>query len=63
MKPILRWGLSILLLAVLIANPALAYNYPLSSEAIREAYFLAKASFDKRQAFFEPYRHNLPVPK
>jgi hypothetical protein len=63
MKAIARWSLSVLLLALMIAQPALAYNYPLSSEAIREAYFLAKENPDKRQAFFEAYRHNLPVPK
>jgi len=63
MKRIARWGLAVLLPALMIAQPALAYDYPLSPEAIREAYFLGKASPEKRQAFFEPYRQNLPVPK
>ncbi len=63
MKPIARWGLAILLLALIIVQPALAFDYPLSPEAIREAYFLGKASPEKRNAFFEPYRQNLPVPK
>jgi hypothetical protein len=63
MKPTARWVLFVLLPAILIAQPALAYDYPLSPEAIREAYFLARASLDKQQAFFEPYRHVLPIPK
>jgi hypothetical protein len=63
MKPIARWGLAILSLALIIVQPALAFDYPLSPEAIREAYFLGKASPEKRSAFFEPYRQNLPVPK
>ena len=35
MKPNARWGLSILLLALGIAQPALAFEYPFSSEMIR----------------------------
>ena len=57
-----RWSLPVLL-ALLIAQPALGFDYPFSSETIRDAYFLAKASPDKRQEFFERYRHNLPAPK
>lgn len=63
MTLIARLGLAILLLMLMIVQPALAFDYPLSPEAIREAYFLGKASPEKRQAFFEPYRQNLPVPK
>lgn len=55
-----RLGLTILLLAATAAQPLAAFDYPLSSKAIREAYFLGKANLDKRQAFFEKYRHNLP---
>lgn len=63
MKPILRWGVPVLLATLLIAPPALSYDCPLSPEAIREAYFLAKANPDKRQKFFEPYRHTPPLPE
>ncbi|HKV05570.1 MAG TPA: hypothetical protein VJO53_10745 [Candidatus Acidoferrales bacterium] len=63
MKMTFRFGLSIPLLAFTIAQPALGYEYPLSSEAVREAYFLGKGSFEKKQAFFQKYKHNLPVPK
>ncbi len=63
MKTILRWTLSILLPALLVAQPATAYNYPLSSEAIREAYFLGSGDPNKRQAFYEKYTKRYPTPK
>jgi hypothetical protein len=60
-----RWGLSILLLGLAFAalQPALAYNYPLSPEAIREAFFLGKRNDEQTAAFFVKYIHSLPVPK
>jgi hypothetical protein len=58
-----RSGLSVLLLALMAAQPALAFDYPLSPEAIREAYFLGKQSLEKRQEFFQQYKHSLPVPE
>lgn len=51
------------LIALVIAQPATAYEYPLSSEAIRDAYFLGKASADKRRAFFAQYTRHLSMPK
>jgi hypothetical protein len=62
MKRIVRSLLPVLA-AVLIAQPALGFDYPFSSETIREAYFLAKANPEKRTEFFERYRHNMPAPK
>ncbi len=62
MKLMLR-SLFPVFLAVLIAQPALGFDCPFSSETIRDAYFLAKANPDKRREFFERYRHNLPPPK
>lgn len=58
-----RSGLSILLLVLTAAQPALAFDYPLSPEAIREAYFLGKQNADRRQEFLRPYKHSLPVPE
>lgn len=49
------------LLIMATTTPLLAFNYPLSSEAIRDAYFLSSGDSDKRAAFFEKYRHSLPV--
>jgi hypothetical protein len=62
-KSILRWTLPVLFSAILIVEPALAFDYPLSPEAIREAYFLAKASPERQREFFEPYRHTPPIPE
>jgi hypothetical protein len=60
-----RWGLSILLLALALAamQPALAYDYPLSPEAIREAYFLATGDSAKMAAAFTKYTQNPSAPK
>jgi hypothetical protein len=62
MKIVARWGLPILLLALTIAQTARAYSYPLSPEAIREAYFLGKGDPDKRARFFEKYTQFYPDP-
>src|SRR5271154_4140220 len=63
MKQIARWAFSILLLAVLVAQPAFAYTSPLSPEAIREAYFLGKEDANKRADFISKYTRQLPAPK
>ncbi len=63
MRTIPRWNLSILLLAVLVAQPATAYDYPLSSEGIREAYFLGSGNPNKRTEYFEKYTKRYPAPK
>src|ERR1700722_771503 len=63
MKMILRLGLSISLLTILVAQTVAAYEYPLSSEAIRQAYFLGSGDPDKRTLFFEKYTKRYPVPK
>ncbi len=48
---------------VAIALPALAYDYPLSPEAIREAYMLGKSDSAKRAEFFAKYAQQFPLPK
>ena len=63
MKPTIRFALSLIFSALLIAPPTPAYEYPLSSEAIRDAYFLGKASPEKKAEFFGKYTHHLPMPK
>jgi hypothetical protein len=63
MESLVRCGFSILLAAFAIAQPGLAYEYPLSPEAIREAYFFGKANPDKKTEFLEKYTHHLPLPK
>lgn len=47
----------------LVATAALAFDNPLSADAVREAYFIATGDPGKRTAFFEKYTHHLPTPK
>ena len=60
---IARWVLSLILLAGLIAQPVRALDYPLSSEGIREAYFLGSGDPDKLAFFIEKYTKRYPIPK
>jgi len=67
MKPAARSGLGILLgtfvLVSLIALPALALQYPLSSSDIRNAYLLGYAKDLNTTNFFAPYVRELPMPE
>lgn len=58
-----RPTLGIALAAVFAAQTTFAFEYPLSPEAIREAYFLVIASQDKQTEFFQKYKHYLPKPE
>jgi hypothetical protein len=58
-----RFGLLIFLVTPAIAIPALAYDYPLSDSAIRDAYFLGKSSDDKISEMFEKYTQRPPAPE
>ncbi|HEY6904832.1 MAG TPA: hypothetical protein VI216_11035 [Candidatus Acidoferrales bacterium] len=61
-KPSAGWIISVYVLSVVCARPLLAFAYPLSSQAIREAYFLAAGDPSKRLEFFEKYKHRMPTP-
>ena len=63
MKASAGWVISVYVLSVICARPLVAFGYPLSSEAIREAYFLAAGDPSKKSEFFEKYKHQMPVPK
>jgi hypothetical protein len=63
MKASSRLGLTILLIAATAAQPLAAFDYPLSSKAIREAYFLGAGDAGKRAEFFGKYTKRFPVPK
>ena len=53
----------VLLLAMLLTSPgALAFNSPLSDEAIREAYFLGQRRDEKMTVFLEEYKQHLREP-
>jgi hypothetical protein len=49
--------------ALLIALPALAYQYPLSSTDIRDAYFIGARNDELTAAFFSDYTKHLPAPE
>jgi hypothetical protein len=53
--------LPVLLLSILAAS-VMAFDSPLSPEAIRDAYFLATGDGNKKVAFFDQYTHKLPAP-
>jgi hypothetical protein len=67
MKPAARSGLAIILstfvIVLLIVLPALAYQYPLSSSDIRNAYLLGYAKDLSTANFFAPYARQFPVPE
>jgi hypothetical protein len=52
-----------LLLATITAPPVSALDYPLSSSAIRDAYFLGSGDPDKRVLYLEKYTKHYPIPK
>lgn len=54
-------GVLTLLTALAVALPALAYDYPLSSEGVREAYMLGKSDSAKRAEFFAHYTQLPPT--
>jgi hypothetical protein len=62
MKSYPRLVPSTFLLTLVVALPALAYEYPLSDSAIRDAYFLGKSSNAKLSELFEKYTKRPPVP-
>jgi hypothetical protein len=56
-------GIFAFFVALVIALPALAYDYPLSDEGVREACMLGKSDSSKRDAFFAKYTQHPPLPK
>ena len=46
-----------------LASPVSAYEFPLSSESIRQAYFLGQRRDEATVHFMQRYVHHLPVPK
>ncbi len=63
MNPKTRLGTALALAALLVAVPLFAFDYPLSPEAIREAYFLGKGDAQKRAAFLARYAQMPPLPE
>jgi hypothetical protein len=63
MKTIIRFGLCAFVFALPVATSALAFEYPLSADAIREAYFLGSGQKSKSSDFYAQYFHSLGDPK
>ena len=58
-----RQALAIVAAGVLIAPPVFAFSSPLSSEAIREAYFLGQRHDESIARYLEKYAKHLEPPK
>jgi hypothetical protein len=56
-------ALSMLVAAGALMAPVFAYEYPLSSESIREAYFVGNRRSDKAADLIGQYVHTFPVPQ
>jgi hypothetical protein len=54
--------ITVLATAIVIAWPALAYQYPLSSTEIRSAYMLGNRKDSVTTDFLAKYKHDLPMP-
>lgn len=63
MKTNTRFGLPAFLLILAVALPALAYEYPLSADAIRDAYFLGSGQKGKDPDLYAQYSQSLGDPK
>src|SRR5207245_5578949 len=63
MRPALRAFLALLMSALLLSTAALAYDTPLSEQAVREAYFLGQRRDESMYSFLNKYTKLLPAPK
>ncbi len=63
MPPAVRSSLALLASALLLSTPALAYDTPLSDQAVREAYFLGQRHDESMASFLNKYTKFLPAPK
>jgi hypothetical protein len=54
---------AVLVSALLFSPPSFAFEAHLSSEAVREAYFLGQRNDETTRAFFEPYLRTFERPK
>jgi hypothetical protein len=59
----LRSTIAVALALLLLSSPARAFNFPLSDEAIREAYFLGQRRDESMAQFLAKYKKALPAPR
>lgn len=63
MPGLLRSCFAVLASTLLLSTPALAYDTPLSDQAVREAYFLGQRRDESMASFLNKYTKFLPAPK
>ena len=63
MPRLLRSSIALFASAMLLSSPALAYDTPLSDQAVREAYFLGQRRDESMYSFLNKYTKLLPAPK
>src|SRR5215472_13493105 len=63
MLPAVRSSLALLTSGLLLCAPGLAYDTPLSEQAVREAYFLGQRRDESMCAYLNKYTKLLPAPK
>jgi len=63
MKATTRLRLFTFLVVGAVALPSLAFDYPMSSSSIRDAYMLGKGKDFRTAEFFAGYVHRLPMPE
>jgi hypothetical protein len=61
-RPGFAFVLAVIAVVLVVALPAVAYQYPLSSTDIRNAYLLGARKDSLTAQFFAPYEHTLPMP-
>ena len=62
MRSVFRPLLALFTAALLLSAPALAFDTPLSDQAVREAYFLGQRRDESMAAFLNKYTKLLPAP-
>ena len=62
MVPAVRPSLAVLISVLLLCTPVLAYDTPLSDQAVREAYFLGQRRDESMARFLNRYTKFLPEP-
>ena len=63
MPPQRRFIVAFATAALLFSQPLLAFDSPLSDEAVREAYFLGQRHDDSLALAFAKYKKSLPLPE
>ncbi len=63
MPTVLKSRIAVVVMGLVVAQAVAAYEHPLDSHSIREAYFLGRRHDDKTAAFMGQYLKRPPLPK